>query len=86
MALYFKDKWWAKYMEDYDYDYGPRLRNTSVPYWVLVSRFQMYDGDKERILADWDGWVTSDELDAVLAYYEEFPEDIDRKLWRMNQY
>lgn len=86
MALYFKDKWWAKYMEDYDYDYGPRLRNTSLPYWVLVSRFQMYDGDKERILADWDGWVTSDELDAVLAYYEEFPEDIDRKLWRMNQY
>ena len=86
MALYFKDKWWAKYMEDYDYDYGPRLRNTSLPYWVLVSRFQMYDGDKERILADWDGWVTSDELDAVLAYYKEFPEDIDRKLWRMEQY
>ncbi len=86
MALYFKDRWWAKYMEDYDYDDGPRLRNDGLPFWVLVSRYRLAKGDKEKVLAGWQGWVSREELDAVLAYYEEFPEDIDRKLWRMEQY
>ena len=86
MALYFKDRWWAKYMEDYDYDYGPRLRKTGLPFWVLVSRYRLNKGDKEKVLAGWQGWVSPEELDAVLAYYKEFPEDIDRKLWRMEQY
>ena len=86
MALYFKDKWWAKYMEDYDYDYGPRLLKSGLPFWVLVSNCRTYDGDKERVLSGWGGWVTGEELDAVLAYYAEFPDDIDHHLWKMEQY
>jgi len=86
MALYFGDKWWARYMEDYDYDFGPRLRNSGLPYWVLISRFHMYEGDKEKVLAGWKGWVTDEELDAVLAFYDQFPEEIDRKLGQLEQH
>ena len=86
MALYFKDRWWAKYMENYDYDDGPHLRKTGLPFWVLVSRYRLANGDKEKVIADWQGWVSPEELDAVLAYHQEFPEDIDRKLWKMEQY
>ena len=86
MALYFKDKWWGKYMEEYDYDYGPRLRDSGLPYWVLVSRFNMYEGNKEKVLAGWKGRVSAAELDAVLAFYDEFPEEIDRKLWQLEKH
>lgn len=85
MALYFKDKWWGKYLEDYDYDDGPRLRKTGLPFWVLVSRYRLNKEDRERVLAGWQGWVTPDELDAVLAFYKEFPDEIDRKLRQMEQ-
>ena len=85
MALHYKDRWWAEYLEDYDYDDGPHLRKTGLPFWVLVSRCRLNKGDKERVLAGWQGWVTPEELDAVLAFYKEFPEEIDRKLWKMEQ-
>ena len=73
-------------MEDYDYDDGPHLRKTGLPFWLLVSRYHINGRDKERVLAGWRGWVTAEELDAVLSFYDEFFEDIDRKLWQMEQY
>ena len=36
MALFFKDKWQAKFLEDYDYDDGAHPRNMGLPVWVFI--------------------------------------------------
>ena len=81
MALYFKDRWWAKYLEDYDYDDGAHLRNMGLPVWVLIGYYKLYEGDKAKALGGYRDWLTIEDMDAALAYYEEFPYDVDKKLW-----
>ncbi len=77
------DKWWVEYLADEIYDYGPRLKNTGLPVWALVSLYKVYDGDKDRVLYGYRDWLTAADVEAALAYYEDFPEDIDRKLRSM---
>ncbi len=81
MALYYKDKWWAKYLEDYDYDDGAHLRNKGLPVWVLIGYYKVYEGDKEKALGGYSKWLTMEDMEAALAYYEEYPYDVDKKLW-----
>ena len=77
------DKWWVEYLADEIYDYGPRLKNTGLPVWVLVGNYKLYNGDKDRVLYGFRDWLTAADVEAALAYYEDFPEDIDRKLQSM---
>ena len=77
------DKWWAEYMTDEIYDYGPRLKNRSFPVWALISHYKLYQGDKAKVLHSYRDWLTGADLEAALAYYAEFPEDVDRKLRRL---
>ncbi len=35
MALYYKDKWWGEYLEDYDYDDGRTCGKWACPYGSL---------------------------------------------------
>lgn len=81
MALYYKDKWWGEYLEDYDYDDGAHLRRTGLPVWVLVGYYRVYGGDKEKVWNGYRDWLTMDDVEAALAYYEESPYEVDKKLW-----
>ena len=86
MANTVEKRWWQEYLEDDTYRDGPHLRNMGLPVWVLVGNFQLYDGDKKKALGGYSQWLTSDDLEAALAYYAEFPEVIDRHLRSMEQY
>ena len=86
MALHYGDKWWAEYLEDDLYPDGPHLRNMGLPVWVLVSNYQLYEGNKEKALGGYSQWLTRDDLEAALAYYAEFPEKIDEHLQILEQH
>ena len=77
------DRWWAEYLSTPIDAGGPRIKNKGFPVWSLIGCYQIYDGDKERVLRDYCGILTAAELDAALAYYAEFPYAIDRKLWEI---
>lgn len=81
MAIYYKDKWWGKYLEDYDYDDGAHLRSTGLPVWVLIGNYRLYEGDKEKAVGGYSGYLTMEDMEAALAYYNESPYEVDKKLW-----
>ena len=52
-----------------------------LPVWVLIGYYRVYEGDKEKVWNSYRDWLTMDDVEAALAYYEEFPYDVDKKLW-----
>ena len=81
MALYFKDKWWGKHIGYFDNKAGAHVLRTGNSVWELIGSYRSYGEDKEATLAAWRGHITAEELDAVLAYYQELPYAVDKKLW-----
>jgi uncharacterized protein (DUF433 family) len=77
-----KDFPWQKYIDDE----GTRsskaaLRDSGYPVWAVIGYFDLYNGDKEKVLAEYRGALTAEELDAALAYYRDNPGAIDRILY-----
>ena len=70
---------WLKYIDEESRNIAI-IRDRGMSVWSLVRHFRVYKGDKERVLAGYDGELTSEELEAALSYYWANPEDIDRKL------
>ena len=70
---------WRKYIDEESRNIAI-VRDKGMSVWSLVRYLRVYKGDKERVLAGYDGELTSEELEAVLAYYWANPETIDRKL------
>ena len=77
------DRWWAKYLSTPIDAGGPRIRDKGFPVWALISHYKLYQGDKAKVLHSYRDWLTGADLEAALAYYAEFPEDVDRKLRRL---
>ena len=78
-----QDKHWRDYIEEYSPRGVPTIRDKGMSVWSLVGYYRVYEGDKQKILNGWMGELTAEELDAALAYYEEYPDDIDRRLWEL---
>ena len=70
---------WRKYIDEESRNVAT-IRNKGYSVWSLVRYFRVYGGNKERALAGYQGDLTSEELDAALAYYWAKPHAIDRKL------
>ena len=70
---------WRKYIDEQSRSVAT-IRDKGFSVWSLMRYFRVYKGDKERVLAGYHGDLTSEELEAALAYYWANPEDIDRKL------
>lgn len=83
MALYFKDKWWAKYIDLNSRRSVPVIREKGMSVWSVIGNYRVYEEDRERLLATYCGELTEEELDAALAYYEYYPYAIDKKLWEL---
>ena len=74
---------WEKYIDEQAKPGTPALRDSGYPVWSIVGYFRLCRGDKERMLEDYGESLTAEELEAALAYYWAYPEDIDRKLWEI---
>ena len=74
-----KEQSWRKYIDEESRSVAI-VRDKGMSVWSLVRYLRVYKGDKERVLAGYDGELTVEELEAVLAYYWANPEVIDRKL------
>ena len=76
---------------DYWQNYGDEKSRRSIPaighkgysIWSIVGYYKLCDGNRERLLSDYEGALTNEELDAALAYCNAHPDDIDRKLWEI---
>ena len=62
------------------------VRDKGMSVWSLVRYLRVYKGNKERVLHGYDGELTSEELEAALAYYWAKPDAIDRKLKEISGY
>ncbi len=70
---------WFKYIDEESRNIAI-VRDKGMSVWSLVRYLRVYKGDKERVLAGYDGELTIEELEAALDYYWANPEAIDRKL------
>ena len=70
---------WERYIDEESRNVAT-IRDKGYSVWSLVRYFRVYRGNKERALAGYHGDLTSEELDAALAYYWAKPQAIDRKL------
>ena len=74
---------WSQHIEEYPLRAVPIVREKGFSVWSLVGMYRVYEGDKQKVLADYGGRLTAEELDAALAYYQDFPDEIDRRLWEL---
>jgi uncharacterized protein (DUF433 family) len=56
----------------------PRIRNTRIPVWTLVA-FRQQGADDEELLRNYPT-LTTDDLTAAWAYYEQHREQLDRAI------
>ena len=78
-----KDKSWQKYIDLNSRRSVPIIRDKGMSVWSIIGYYRVYEGDKARLLADYGGHLTVEELEAALAYYQDYPDGIDRKLWEI---
>ena len=60
-----------------------RMRRMGMPVWSVLNNYFTYDGDADRVLDSYRGWITVDELNAALDFYKDYPDAIDRKLYEI---
>lgn len=78
-----KDKPWQDYIVVNSRRSVPVIRDKGMSVWSVIGYYRVYEEDRERLLATYCGHLTEDELDAALAYYQDYPDGIDRKLWEI---
>ena len=49
---------------------------------TIMSRLRLADGDIDKVVADFAPWITRDDVEAAIAYYNEAPDrdEIDERL------
>ena len=72
--------WWHKYIDEHAARDVAVIRDKGMPVWSLIGHYRLYQGDGERMLDAWQGELTTEELEAALAYYWSKPYAIDEKL------
>lgn len=76
---------WRKYIDEHSRRSEAVIRDKGMSVWSLVRYLRVYKGDKDRVLAGYHGELTSEELEAALAYYWVNPEAIDWKLKQISR-
>ncbi|AFZ18584.1 DUF433 domain-containing protein [Allocoleopsis franciscana] len=61
----------------------PRIRNTRIPVWTLVA-FRQQGADDEELLRNYPS-LTSSDLSAAWAYYEQHREEGDRAIAALDE-
>ena len=74
---------WQKYISENSRRSVPVIKEKGFSVWSVVGYYRACEEDKKRVLADYGGGLTEEELDAALFYYQEYPDEIDRKLWEL---
>ena len=74
------DQSWRKYVDEHSPRGVPVIRDKGMSIWSLVGYYRLYRGDKDRLLANYRGHLTMQELDAAISYYWTKPHGIERKL------
>ncbi len=74
------DEPWLKYIDEHSPRGVPVIRDKGMSVWSVVGYYKLYQGDKERLLANYRGHLTDQELDAAISYYWAKPYLIERKL------
>jgi uncharacterized protein (DUF433 family) len=83
MSSYQKNPW-QNYIDGEGRRAEPVIRDKGFPVWSIVGYYIACKKDVQRVLADYEGELTGQELDAALAYYEADPKAIDRKLKQLS--
>ncbi|GAC1492124.1 MAG: DUF433 domain-containing protein [Chamaesiphon sp.] len=60
----------------------PRIHNTRIPVWTLVS-FRQQGADDEELLRNYPS-LTREDLTAAWAYYEQHRPELDREIVALN--
>jgi hypothetical protein len=58
----------------------PIIKGKGTPVWVLVAFYIEGRKTPEEISQLWGGYVTPDEVQAAVAYWQKYPERVDLKL------
>ena len=74
------DQPWRKYIDEHSPRGVPVIRDKGMSIWSLVGYYRLYQGDKDRLLANYRSHLTMQELDAAISYYWAKPHGIERKL------
>ena len=71
---------WLKYIDEHSPRNVPVIRDKGFSIWSVVGYYKVCGGNENQVLEDYGGYLTSDELNAALAYYWAKPDAIDQKL------
>ena len=71
---------WRKYVDEHSSRGVPVIRDKGMSVWSLVGYYRLFKGDGGRLLANYHGRLTPQELDAAIAYYWAKPHVIEQKL------
>lgn len=71
---------WQEWIDEESSRSVPIIRAKGFSVWSVVGYYLACKGDRDRVLVDYAGTLTSEELAAALAYYRANPEAINRKL------
>ena len=74
------DQPWLKFIDEHSPRGIPVIRDKGMSIWSVVGYYRLYQGDKERLLANYRGRLTAQEFDAAISYYWAKPYLIERKL------
>lgn len=72
--------WWHKYIDEHSGRDVAVIRDKGISVLSLIGHYRLYQGDANRLLSYWRGELTTEELEAALAYYWANPYLIDQKL------
>ena len=56
-----------------------RLAGTRIPIFEIIHDYLDYGENRENLAMVWD-WLTPEQLDTAIAYYEVYPDEIDDRI------
>ena len=74
------DQPWRKYVDEHSPRGVPVIRDKGMSIWSLVGYYRLFGGDSDRLLENYRGRLTPEELNAAIAYFWAKPHAIEKKL------
>ena len=57
-----------------------RIQGTGVEVFEVIKMFRVVDGSRDELIAEYDGDLKPEQLDAALTYYAKHTEEIETRL------
>jgi len=58
----------------------PVVARSGVPVWTIAGYLKLFGWDTDKVVEEFDGVLTRDEVGAAREYYKEHDKEIDQKL------